>query len=88
MNKQIWKFKLDPGTTKIEMPKGAEVLSTQTQDRDICIWALVNPAFDSEIRQFEVYPTGEPIYYGLLDQRSFIGTAQIKWMVFHVFELI
>ncbi len=65
------------------MPKGARLLSVQTQDNQPTLWALVDPKAEVEERRINVIATGEEI--DGTDQ-TFIGTCQIDWLVFHVFE--
>jgi len=57
----VWKYKLNlNGPTEIVMPKGAEVVSCQFQDDDLCVWALVNTnTKEKEKHGFIVIGTGE-----------------------------
>lgn len=83
--KTIWKFTLQP-ECELEMPKGAELLSVREQGEDICLWALVDPTADKEVRRFRGFGTGHDVP----DQpMKFIGTAHLHGgsLVFHVFEL-
>jgi hypothetical protein len=82
--KTIWKFEL-PKQGKILMPKGAEILTVQTQNEIPCIWAVVNPDADKEERTFVIYGTG--FEFQLIDYK-YIGTFQMHshGLVFHVFE--
>ena len=75
------------------MPKGAQVLSVQTQDQDAItegprIWALVDPDAEVELVQFEVFPTGYEIRDDLLAAIDYVGTFQVfrGRLVFHVFK--
>ena len=90
MNKQIWKFELYPNVTVIDMPKGAEILTVQTQDEIPFIWVLVNPENLEEKRQFEIYGTGHDIYCDMGIERKYINTFQLSGgsLVFHLFERI
>ena len=88
MEKQIWKYTISPKES-LAMPKGAEVLTVQTQNGDICLWALVDPQNKLEERYFEVYGTGHDIYCDMGIERKYIGTVQLNnGLVFHVFERI
>lgn len=87
--KTIWKYKLHAGDTcSLSMPAGAEVLTTQVQAEEVCIWALVDDQAKEERRTFCVYGTGHPIK--TTDPLLYVGTFQLMGgsLVFHVFELI
>lgn len=90
MTKTIWKFEIQPQQTSVEMPKGAEILTIQMQYGNPCIWALVDPLNDKEIRSIEVFGTGHSIYYDMGIERKYIGTFQLAdgALVFHLFERI
>lgn len=95
---QVWKYELGPERTDVEMPAGAYVLSAQGQGAQppeaprergwATVWALVDPAAESETRTFFVTGTGHAIAYER-DALDFIGTVQ--WydgsLVLHVFEV-
>lgn len=89
MNRQIWKYTLGE-TEQFKMPKGAEILTAQTQGELICIWALVDPLSEKEDRYFEVFGTGENIPYDMGIERKHIGTVQFAngLLIWHVFERI
>ncbi len=85
--RQVWKFKLEPGENKIQMPKGTHTLSVGWQDGRVVMWASVpgKPlAGDAaEIREFLWVGTGQPIYW----DAKFIGTVQDPdGFVWHIFE--
>lgn len=86
MEKSIWKF---PFTASDEIdlyiPKGGEVLTVQIQGATPCMWVLVNPKAEIEIRTFSIVGTGHPIKYNL---GKYIGTFQLLGgsLVFHIFE--
>ena len=91
MKKTIWKFVMDvTDNLSIIMPKDAEILLIQTQNDIPCLWALVNPKAETEIRNFEMFGTGHDIIYDMSVERKFIGTFQIDklGLVFHLFERI
>jgi hypothetical protein len=74
----------------VVMPKGAQILTIQTQGHTPCIWALVDPDEVAEMRIIEIYGTGDPIH--ALPEgkgRKYIGTFQVKdGSVFHAFEYL
>lgn len=71
------------------MPKGADILTVQAQDQTPCLWAMVNPENESDLRIIEIFGTGDPIHE-TGKRRRYIGTFQIKGgeSVFHVFEYV
>ena len=84
MEKTIWKYKLEP-KSKLMMPRGAQILSVQTQHERPHMWVLVNPETETEERNFTIYGTGNPLpeFPG-----TFIATFQMQGgeYIFHVFE--
>ena len=90
MKEQIWKFPISPQRTKVQMPQGAQILTIQTQGEIPCIWALVNPESEMEIRYFEIFGTGHdvPVERGI--ERKYINTFQLEGgkLVFHLFERV
>jgi hypothetical protein len=84
--KTIWKFTLQP-ECKLEMPKGAQLLSVCEHGGDICLWALVDPVAEKETRRFLGVGTGHDVPDVPM---NFIGTANLSGgsLVFHVFELV
>lgn len=85
--KSIFKYGLEikHDTQTILMPKGAEILDAQFQNKTICIWAIVDTEEDKEYRTFEVLGTG----FTLSDaKKKHISTTQLEDFVFHVFEHI
>lgn len=87
--KTIWKFNVPiRDLALIEMPKGAQTLSVGVQGQEICMWAIVDPNAEKEMRRFSVHGTGIPMEFGL--PGKFIGTVQIVTIagvyVGHVFE--
>ncbi len=91
MKKTIWKFELETtDNQEIEMPIGSEILTIQTQNVIPCIWALIDPNADKEVRRFEIYGTGHPIHCDIGVKRNYIGTYQLYngSLVYHVFEIL
>ena len=89
MIKTIWKFELETkDNILVQIPKGAKILTVETQHEQPCMWALVDPNKETETRHFEIFGTGHPINYGMGVDRSYIGTYQLDngGLVFHVFE--
>ena len=88
MKTAIWKFPLSLETKQVLlMPKGAEILSVQTQNDIICIWAEVEPLAKKEERTFEIFGTGFSLpELNLEEDRRHLGTCQTGQLVFHVYE--
>jgi len=85
MTMKVFKYRLTPDTSIIDMPVGAKVLSVQVQGEFAELWAMVDPAADTERRRFFVAGTGQPLPRDIGD---FIATFQIPafGLVFHAFE--
>jgi hypothetical protein len=82
MSTVIYKYQVGPnGAT--EMPRGAKILSTGFQQRNLFVWALVDPEAEHVVRLLHVEPTGgaPPSSTAI-----FIGTVFLDWLVFHVFD--
>jgi hypothetical protein len=83
----VWKFTLDfpAETQRIPMPAGAQVLHVAFQDGHFRMWALVDPAADTEERWFAVVGTGQDVPAG----GQHVGS--VGWMRggfwWHVFEV-
>lgn len=84
----IYKYVLEPGTTEIKLPKGAEILSVSFQE-DFCMWAAVDPSAEKETRCFKVFRTGHIIPQEIGVTYTFLGTGHMAiGLVFHAFEVI
>jgi len=87
--KTIWKFPIAAVTSlRVDMPKGAEILTLQRQGDDACLWAIVDPNAEKKARYFEIHGTGNPMYSDMGVERKYIGTFQVPPFVWHVFERI
>ena len=84
--KRIFKYPLKlQGTQKIKIPKHAKILNIQTQEDDICLWALINPEEPKVSRQIRIFGTGHEVPDIKLE---YIGTIQQLdgSLIWHVFE--
>ncbi len=84
----IWKYTLEwADRQKIEVPKGATVLSVLNQRESLVVYFLVDPAQEKEDKYISIVGTGNPFPYTKLEKNQFIGTASIKGgdLVWHVF---
>ncbi len=93
MNLSIYKFPFKvKDYQKISMPKGARILSVQTQNEIPCLWAICEVDAEKQERESEVFGTGNPFYEGIHfgKEHKFIGTFQLHdgSFVGHLFELV
>ncbi len=89
MKKVIFKYSLGKQERQsVELPKGAEILSIQTQLDVIQLWAFVDSDNEREEREIEIFGTGNPIPYEKGFERRYISTFQVYGghFVFHAFE--
>ena len=79
---KIFKYRTQVADSiQLQLPKGAKILSVDTQQQRCFIWALVNPDAPTETRHFRIVTTGEEFNpSGLVYVGSWHG------MVFHLFE--
>ena len=87
----IYKYELEvKDFQSIEMPKGAEILSVQSQAGIICIWAKVDTESTKRKRSFEIYGTGQEIIEKNINQRKYLATIQLMGgrLVYHIFEYL
>jgi len=81
--KTIYKYTVT-GLNKIEMPKGATILSVNMQGADCCMWALVDTNAKTEESAFELVGTGWQIY----DSMSYVGTCFAEdGYAWHIMEI-
>lgn len=85
---RIFKYELHGrGTTTVNIPKGARVLSVANQDEALMLWAAVTPSNPTEPRTFLVALTGQEI--AVTPSFPFLGTVLFDNgnFVVHVFEV-
>lgn len=82
----IWKFPIVSVEDEVvlQMPKFAEILTLQMQDKVPCIWAMVDTEKSTEPREFAIRGTGHPIEKNRYEK--YVGTFQFNPLVFHVFD--
>lgn len=88
--KTIYKYPIQiEDYLNIEMPKDAQILSIQTQNGELQMWALVDNKSPLVERKFKLVGTGHPIGEDL-STLSYLGTFQLLnyRIVFHLFEII
>jgi hypothetical protein len=75
------------------MPRFAKILCVQMQNDTPCIWAMVDPKQETEMRHFEIFGTGHsiPIVPETMPEipaRVYVGTYQEAGgaLVWHLFE--
>ncbi len=86
--KQIWKFRLFDrerlGDGSVQVPKGAEYLTCQTQNGHIYAWFIVDPTERNlEPRKYQMIGTGHD--FNPEGLRHF-ATLQESGYVWHLFE--
>jgi len=91
MNKKVFKYvlRIDDRIT-LNLPKGAEVLTVQTQYNQPCLWVLVDPFAAKEKRVFRLAGTGHPISFDMGSDYKYINSFQMDdgALVFHLFEML
>ena len=81
---KIYKYTLAMADEQvIDMPFGAEILSAQMQNEQLCMWALVSPNHRDEAVTLCVVGTGNP--FPDARQCKFVATVQDKPFVWHIF---
>ena len=87
----IYKYKLTPDELELTLPKGAKIRHVNSQRDSICLWVESDSsAIPSEVRHFEVIPTGKdiPEYPGTT--LDYLGTVKMSGdsLIFHVYEIV
>lgn len=84
----IHKIPVASGLFHIQLPKGAKILTVQTQRGQPQMWALLDTLNDPERRSFIAFPTGVEIAPDV--HLDYIGTFQLAdgARVFHLFEVL
>lgn len=89
----VWKFELYPGITVLDLPVGTSVLTVAAQGDGVFMWALVITERDrpngpgpvpTSPRAFLATGTGHRHHPALFG--TYVGTAFVGDLVFHVFE--
>lgn len=84
----IWKYPLAvEDYVTLSLPKGARILSVQTQRGLPQLWALVDADAPTVQRRFRVFGTGHALPNGVIFD-TYLGTFQLHdgALVFHLFE--
>ena len=84
---EIWKYPLATlGSQKIEVPEGAQFLSTIEQSDCPTLYFLVQPDRQKTELTMVVFGTGQPIPEGVLGPLHYLGTISTKTgFAWHVF---
>jgi len=86
--KRIYKYPFEVGSlVTIDMPEGAEILSVQIQAGTPCLWAMVDPAVESQINQFTIIGTGHDIPDIMARNLEYVSTFQDGKYVWHFFKV-
>ncbi len=83
--KTIWKYKLYPNT-KLQLSKGAVVLSVGNQRDEIFMWVELDTNAETEERYFEAFGTGHEMRTDMGIERKYIVFLNGGSLVFHIYE--
>ena len=86
---KVFKYKFNPTAhVSIMLPRGAQILSVQFQCGEFCLWALVDPDAQMELRNFLFAGTGEELFEAP-ENLQFIETLQMEHrsLLRHFFEI-
>lgn len=86
--KTIYKYKIPiTDTFSLQLPVDAEILCFQIDIKTgtPTIWVKLIPETEYEQRNFALVGTGNPIEF---EDGNYIGTVQLGYFVWHLFELI
>jgi len=92
MRSTTYKYAVQPGEMRLDLPRGARFLSVDTQGIGIKerpqMWFLIDLDAETECRNFVVFGTGRPVPEP--HRLTHLGTFQIDNgnLVFHLFEVI
>ena len=87
MNNVVWKYPVNiRGLTELNLPGGAQVLTTNLQNEQPFLWALVDLNKPLTIRHFKLVDTGEPFE---ANSTFYVGSIFPEGgrFVFHLFEV-
>lgn len=82
----IYEYPMSTETSKISMPKGAQVLHVAMSGNVPMIWALVDEDAPMEERDFQTVGTGWPMTERVR-KSPYIGTIMDSPFVWHIFEV-
>lgn len=82
----VWKTPLSlvSGPQVMQLPIDAKALHVGSQDKNVCVWWLVDRLAVLGIRRLLLVGTGHPL---TRDDLTYIGTTQQGAFVWHVFEV-
>jgi hypothetical protein len=82
--KTIYKYPIEiTDEQTVSMPMGAQVLSAQMQETQLCIWALVEVGNVNCNRRVRIFGTGNTVK--LDGNWKFVDSVQERIFVWHVF---
>lgn len=86
----IWKYAIGPGVTRLDMPRGAEVLDVQVQLGQPVLWAVVDDEAPTLLRTFFTAGTGHRLPEATEATLEYVATFQLEGgtLVFHTFEVV
>lgn len=87
MAKRVFKYPIETEDRQnIQIHKGYQILTVDTQNEKPCIWALVDDEAPIIVASIRTHGTGHEVYEP--DNLQYIGSYQLLKgrLVFHVFE--
>lgn len=83
---KIFKYKLEfMARQNVVLPETHKILSIQSQNNEIVIWALVDDNSDNTMIIIDIFLTGEKIQTAA---REYLSTVQCGDMVYHLFKYL
>lgn len=80
----IYKYKIPFKSASYFISEDSKILCVQEQDSEITMWVEENRDSETIPRTFVTYATGEELPD---DKGTYIGTVQLGWTVWHVYEV-
>lgn len=96
MANSVYKYPLEiADTQEVVLPKGAEILTAQMQNNNLCLWVVVDTEERAEmVLKVHIVGTGQPAKFRNIDptvkrepgqQSTYLATVQQGASVWHVF---
>ena len=85
MEKQVWKYIINPYKTEYDIPEGGIIRHVGEQYGEVCVWVEVDPRAEKETRVIEAFGTGHTLSS---EYRKYIGSVSLEGgsLIFHLYE--